>query len=275
MHSRPQRPGGLLAIGGWLTLLGAACSFPSVMVEEESVAEPPCRDATDCGTPASLCERATCDPVTGCGTEDIAEGEDCRDGGGICGEDGSCVDCIRNDDCSSMTCSGGACVPATCTNGMLDGDESAEDCGGMCAPCDDGKACESDSDCVSGACNTEVMPAVCAPCGGSNPCPGAQFCDSLGVCQPELSNGAICESDAQCTSEHCVEEETIRVCCDAPCDGLCESCLKAKHQLDGQNGSCHPTADGFETGDECRDGFIGQLLRRKVCDGNGQCRNDF
>lgn len=256
-------------------LLGAACSFPSVVVEEPPETPPKCLDATDCGTPPSLCERAICDPATGCGTESIAAGDACRDGSGICLADGSCGECARNEDCDSMTCSGGACVPMTCTSGVLDGDESDVDCGGSCAPCENTFECQADADCVSGACDDSASPAVCAPCGGENPCPGMRFCNGTGVCQDELSNGELCESDAECISEHCVQEETVSVCCNEVCEGLCESCLKAKHQLEGQNGFCHLTADGLETEDECEDGFIGGLLRKKVCDGAGACRNEF
>jgi hypothetical protein len=37
----------------------------------------------------------------------------------------------------------------TCFNGAKDGSESDVDCGGHCAPCDNGKACATDDDCVA------------------------------------------------------------------------------------------------------------------------------
>lgn len=273
MRSRLQP--GLLTLGAWCALLGAACSFPSVVVEEGPGTPPLCNDDTECGTPASLCEKAVCDPEIGCGTETITVGEGCRGGDGFCLEDGTCGECTMGSQCNSETCSGGLCVPMNCTSGTKNEDETDIDCGGSCAPCMNGDDCLADTDCTSGACDDSVMPAQCAPCGSQNPCPGAQFCNALGACQAELENGEICESDAQCVSEHCSQEETISVCCDQACDGLCESCLKAKHQIDGENGFCHPTADGLETGDECVDGVIGGLLRKKVCDGMGACRTQF
>jgi ELWxxDGT repeat protein len=40
----------------------------------------------------------------------------------------------------------------TCTDGVQNGDESAVDCGGSCAPCAAGQACNADGDCLSGWC---------------------------------------------------------------------------------------------------------------------------
>lgn len=48
--------------------------------------------------------------------------------------DGTCLDgdaCAVADDCASHVCNG-VCVAATCTDGVLNGDELAADCGGAC-----------------------------------------------------------------------------------------------------------------------------------------------
>lgn len=47
----------------------------------------------------------------------------------------------------------------TCTNGTLDGDETDVDCGGSCAGCGIGQACQSDSDCQSNSCVAGVCSA--------------------------------------------------------------------------------------------------------------------
>ncbi len=44
-------------------------------------------------------------------------------------------------------------VLATCFNSLKDGDETDVDCGGSCKKCEDGKMCNSASDCLSGYCS--------------------------------------------------------------------------------------------------------------------------
>jgi hypothetical protein len=47
--------------------------------------------------------------------------------------------------------------PATCSDGVLDGTETAVDCGGgACAPCANGKACLVNSDCQSDDCTNDI-----------------------------------------------------------------------------------------------------------------------
>lgn len=48
-------------------------------------------------------------------------------------------------------------VLASCTNRQRDGDESDIDCGGSCKKCDDGKRCNSASDCLSGYCSASNL----------------------------------------------------------------------------------------------------------------------
>jgi len=56
--------------------------------------------------------------------------------------------------------------PATCSNNMLDPDETDVDCGGPCAPCEPGKHCNSDTDCATHTCTatssqTDMLVRVC------------------------------------------------------------------------------------------------------------------
>jgi len=54
--------------------------------------------------------------------------------------------------CGSNVCSGGLCVPAGCTDGNKNGNETDVDCGGSCAKCGNGKMCLIGGDCTSGKC---------------------------------------------------------------------------------------------------------------------------
>src|SRR5580765_4525484 len=45
---------------------------------------------------------------------------------------------------------------STCGNGKRDGDETDVDCGGSCAPCNDGQGCVLESDCASQRCSGGV-----------------------------------------------------------------------------------------------------------------------
>lgn len=51
-------------------------------------------------------------------------------------------------------------IPATCFDGILSPGETALDCGGTCAPCEDGQSCKAASDCQSAQCVT----GVCTSC---------------------------------------------------------------------------------------------------------------
>ena len=103
-----------------------------------------------------------------------------------------------------------------CDDGLQNGDETDLDCGGSCAPCALGQACQQGSDCQSAVCEG----GACAPapacddgvqngdesdldCGGScMPCPVGGACqsddDCVGTCTDNLCDPVTCESDADC-----------------------------------------------------------------------------
>src|SRR4051794_36678560 len=51
----------------------------------------------------------------------------------------------------------------TCTDGIKNGDETAQDCGGSCKACDVGLSCKADGDCRSQRCESSVcsVPPSC------------------------------------------------------------------------------------------------------------------
>jgi len=90
------------------------------------------------------------------------------------------------------------------------------------------------------------------PDAGASADVGAPPAGSDGGARPLPAN-ATCTVAAQCASGFCVDG----VCCDAACDGSCETCA-----LTGKVGTCSPITDASD--DTCG----GDL----TCDGSGRCR---
>jgi hypothetical protein len=95
----------------------------------------------------------------------VAAGTFCDQGGLYCNGDRDCVDCLSDDQCTSLVCSEllGRCLPPTCEDGVKNGAESAVDCGGPeCDPCAAGAVCSAFGDCQSLICAAgRCAPARC------------------------------------------------------------------------------------------------------------------
>jgi hypothetical protein len=87
--------------------------------------------------------------------------------------------------------------------------------------------------------------------GGASSHPDAAVTPDAAVDAPLLSNGVACTLEAQCSSNHCVDN----VCCSGACDGQCESCSEA-----GSVGVCSVVSSGKPRGD------------RTACAGAGKCQ---
>jgi len=116
-------------------------------------------------------------------------------------------------------------------------------------------ACDSSDDCEPAATLCQVPECVNNVCtlankGPNSPCEDGGVCDDEGFCKAAL--GQICDGDSACFEASCVDG----VCCDAACDGLCESCVVA-----GLEGTCSPEPSGTVSGD----------CPGSVCDGLGAC----
>jgi hypothetical protein len=101
---------------------------------------------------------------------------------------------------------------------------------------------------VNAACVTEATEAgtECADDGGVE-------CNGQGQCVA-LANGRPCAEAGACASMLCVDG----VCCDAVCDGACESC-----NSDDTKGSCAPLPVGLDPAEECPE--------HQVCGESGIC----
>ncbi len=120
--------------------------------------------------------------------------------------------CTKPADCPSGVCNvaRGECDPASCTDGVKNGQETDIDCGGGCKPCDSDKACKAGGDCTSGVCADKGTGQKCQPpsntdgvkngtetgvdCGGTGnaKCPTGQGCASAGDCTSDVCKASTC-----------------------------------------------------------------------------------
>ena len=211
----------------------------------------PCSAGSPCNTAAD-CESGMCDEEAkqcldhSC-ADGIRNGEetgvDC--GGAVCGRCGLGKECLSHADCQSRLCSPflGVCLPASCRNNKMDGNETAVDCGGdTCGPCPDGAGCVRDADCQSKRCGEED--AVCLPEACFNGVRDGNEsdvdCGGPGFCQ-RCPRDAGCAEDSDCASGFC-EAENGR-CLPKTCgNGLRDAGL-LESDVDCGEG-CSPCEDG-------------------------------
>jgi hypothetical protein len=118
--------------------------------------------------------------------------------------------CEAPSDCDSGVCDAGVCAAASCHDGVQNGGETDEDCGGPCPPCGTGLGCAEGPDCAEGVCaGGECGAPTCSDgvsngdetgvdCGGPlcSPCQGGQGClvnadCATGECGPGLDGTCI------------------------------------------------------------------------------------
>ncbi len=240
-----------------------------------------CLAPADCSVPptAAACFAPLCEPNGTCGADQVTAGDPCLQGGGVCSSLGACVECVS--DCpSGLTCDVNVCVPASCNDSAIGGDETDIDCGGDdCAPCPNGGLCgetsisggfpgtPEDASCQSGNCVLASGPNryLCQMCTATSDCAVDAFCLS-GDCRPRLQDGDVCMADHQCANGACFQDGGGGVCCDAACGGLCESCRGTDTgDLDGR---CLPVQDGLDPFEEC----AMSPCSPGVCDGLASCQ---
>jgi hypothetical protein len=142
-------------------------------------------------------------------------GHDCTKPGGIdgkCSAEGKCVECSSDTHCTNMgantLCQRGRCVPMVlCTDLMTSTEETDQDCGGVCGPCDAGKLCDTALDCLSSVCKSAGVgqPKTCQEPSCSDGVQNGKETDQEcggGVC-PTCGNGDTCIRPTDCTSDKC------------------------------------------------------------------------
>jgi hypothetical protein len=101
--------------------------------------------------------------------------------------------CEAGAPCDGGVCIAEACVAPTCSDGLKDGEETAVDCGGSCAPCPPGEGCLLPADCTSLVCMGAIAATAAAPA-------------VLGICQAPTCSDTVQnegESDVDCGGPHC------------------------------------------------------------------------
>jgi hypothetical protein len=192
----------------------------------------------------------------------------CRDIGGRCCPDGSCVQtdqcCPGQQRCADSSCIGDdeCCPESTCSDGSCQTQDQPccpdyKECAESCAP--NGECCPEEKLCDDGSCASQD---VC--------CPGERMCADGGCAKP----GNCCAGERRCQDSTCISDD--QCCPEAPvpiCDP-CEVSLCGSGEL-----VCRATdACGLRCGDGyCPDGMYCYVFsdpgREGVCCENvtGHC----
>ena len=212
-----------------------------------------CSIGSDCQS--GVCEAGACASPS-C-HDDLKNGSetdvDC--GGGMtsmCAPCGTGEHCMVKSDCNSNQCSGGKCVAATCTDKILNGNESDIDCGGPdCLACSSNLKCNDDTDCASFVCNNNV----CA----------------LPSCTDGIMNGG--ETDVDCGGNNCPKCD-IGLGCQLNRDCISAACPMATHICNG--GSCTDMMkDGNETDVDCGGDTCAPCPSGLICNNNSDCASQI
>lgn len=104
----------------------------------------------------------------------------------------------------SVACGGsgdGGGTTASCSDGILNQDESDVDCGGSCGDCANGDSCSTNGDCSSGNCSSGTCQAV-ASCTDGVRNGDETDVDCGGSCG-DCANGDSCSTNSDCSSGNC------------------------------------------------------------------------
>ncbi len=231
----------------------------------------------DCGGKNTGCEK--CDNDKKCSTN-----SDCKSG--TCGEGNTCeaVACTSSKDCKETeTCEDSKCI--SCSDGIMNGNETAIDCGGeLCQKCGLGKGCATNDDCdgelvCEGEVCTEkgVTPVdLCAnnqkdanetdvDCGGSSGCTACEAgkaCNENSDCQPGLACiNNVCGVDTCTNGQKDANESDV----DCGANSGCKRCTTDQHC--SSNDDCESftcSADGLCVPGACTSAAANDIIINEV-----------
>ena len=112
--------------------------------------------------------------------------------------------CVEASDCASSVCSNGQCAMASCSDGVLNQDETCVDGGGsICSKCGTGQGCVSSDSCISGVCNAQTNTCEDASC-SDGILNGDEGCiDGGRACPDQCLVNDSCSSHDDCASLRC------------------------------------------------------------------------
>ncbi len=182
---------------------------------------------------------------------------------GLC-EEGACVSVACDSDAKCAESGGHSCnldshTCNTCKDGVMNGLETARDCGGPCGKCGPGLGCRADSDCLSGSCASGVCSDTM--CRSDGECPDRYMCASGGICIAcidNIRNGT--ETDTDCGGSSCPACADGKACAgNSDClTGNCESGIcKPKVDL-CKNGAQDPGETDVDCGGPCAQCGVGK-----------------
>ncbi len=241
-----------------LTVLATGCSS-----ETECASDGECPEDYECVSAGGLfAADAVCLPKDGddtdldAGVNDVEDAEDDTDEPSIC-DDGE-----QSGDQTDIDCGGSECPPCEVGKNC----EADTDC--ITLHCDEGTCEESDDDCPSGEveCNDDCVDITSDfdHCGGCDDgCEGDEICDGgLCVCEDECCSDDDCDGSRECSGGSCVcnddccsddECTGTAVCEDGECECPDECCSDAEcpgfEQC--QSGSCVCNDGTCCSGDDC------------------------
>lgn len=242
-----------------------------------------CQPQKGCVYPAN---QAGCDDGNSCTVGDICADMACASGTNIC-ECQSNTDCAKADDdnlCNGtvvcdqsampfvcitdpgtiITCNADqdtVCFKNTCVPATGDCEMTAVNEGGGC---DDGNACTSNDQCVSGSCAGQSI-----KCDDSNVCTN-DSCDPATGCvftpnNADCDDGSVCTLVDQCDKGQCVGMAEIT------CDDfnectldLCQKTLGCQHSKTALNGQACNNGDACTVNDTCQNGAC--LAGEQTCE---------
>ncbi len=191
-----------------------------------------CNTPADCGAGNQLCLEQQCVAMS-CMDGVLSGNETDTDCGGDCLPCGVGDDCQEPTDCTSLVCEGSngneTCQAPSCDDGVQNGSETDEDCGGSCQQgCGVGETCVDASDCAAqlNYCHCEAATCTCeiptcfdlvmngqevdVDCGGPD-------CSGQALCQ----DGMPCEDHPDCISLVCENQLCAApTCSDGVANGL-------------------------------------------------------
>lgn len=184
-------------------------------------------------------------------------------------------------------------VMAGCRDGVLDGSETAIDCGGPdCAPCRDGTLCNKNLDCAGGDCFGSPPRCATPSCFDGRRDGAESDVDCGGFCVVRCAAREVCRTNSDCLSRICDDGSCAEATCvdgilnqdesDIDCGGNCGPCPAGSSCASDsvcqsavcRSGKCAPAScsDGIRNGAES-DVDCGQICPDR-CTLAGHCSED-